>query len=50
MLYMIVHSKDGLWQGRKAENAELGGNSKESIGSKGLEWQAGGKRRGRHPE
>src|SRR3990170_315178 len=30
--------------------AELGSNRKDRIGVKGLEWQAGGKRRGRRPE
>jgi hypothetical protein len=36
MQYMIVHSEGGLWQERKAENADLGGNSKDGIGAKGL--------------
>lgn len=50
MLYMIVHSESSLWQVRKAQNAELGGSSMDKMGAKRLEWQAGGKRRGRHPE
>jgi hypothetical protein len=47
---MIVHSEKGLWQVRKAQNAELGGYRKDRIGAKGLERQAGGKRRGWRPE
>lgn len=50
ILYTIVHLESGLWQVGKAEIIELGGNRKGRIGSKGLEWQAGGKRRGWRPE
>jgi hypothetical protein len=47
---MIVHSESGLWQVRKARIAEMGGKKKNRMGAKRLEWQAGGKRRGRRPE
>jgi hypothetical protein len=47
---MIVHSERGPCQVRKAQNTELGGYRKDRIGAKGLEWQAGGKRRGRRPK
>jgi hypothetical protein len=41
---------EGFWQVRKAKIAEMGGKKMNRMGAKGLEWQAGGKRRGRHPK
>jgi len=50
IIYMIVHAERGVWQVGKAEKTELGGKRKDRIGGKELEWQVGGKRRGRRPE
>jgi hypothetical protein len=47
---MIVPLENGLCQVKEAQITEMGGNRKDRIGTKELEWQAGGKRRGRHPE
>jgi hypothetical protein len=48
--YMIVHLENGLWQVRKAQKTELGGNSLDRINAKRLERQARGMQIDRHPE